>query len=127
MGIVNPISASSLDQLAAETGYPAERFAALTELSVRRYDVEPVLFELEFSHGGSLCTLRLSPGEGQGDLSGMYFTWTEELEGEGYRIFLDGAGHGICLWEAEGFTWALSLEEGADSEDLMELYTLIMG
>ena len=127
VGVVNPISASSLDQLAAETGYPAERFAALTELSVRRYDVEPVLFELEFSHGGSLCTLRLSPGEGQGDLSGMYFTWTEELEGEGYRIFLDGAGHGICLWEAEGFTWALSLEESAGPEGLMELYALIMG
>ena len=127
VGVVNPISASSLEALAAETGYPAERFAALPELSVRRYNVDPVLFELEFAHGEVFCTLRLSPGEGQGDLSGMYFTWTEELEGEGYQILLDGAGHGICLWEADGFTWALSLDEGADDEILTELYTLIMG
>lgn len=126
VGIVNPISASSLEQLTAETGYPGERFGSLPELSVRRYNVDPVLFELEFMHEGIPCTLRLSPGEGQGDLSGMYFTWTEELEGEGYRIFLDGAGHGICLWEAEGFTWAVSLDEGVDPEGLMELYSLIM-
>ena len=127
VGVVNPISASSLEALTAETGYPAERFAALPELSVRRYSVDPVLFELEFAHGEVFCTLRLSPGEGQGDLSGMYFSWTEEVAGEGYQIFLDGAGHGICLWEADGFTWALSLDEGADDEILTELYTLIMG
>ena len=126
VGIVDPISSSSLEQLTAETGCPGERFGSLPELSVRRYNVDPVLFELEFMHEGSLCTLRLSPGEGQGDLSGMYFTWTEVLEGEGYRISLDGVGHGICLWEAEGFTWALSLEEGADPELLAELYALVM-
>ena len=56
----------------------------------------------------------------------MYFSWTEELAGEGYQIFLDGAGHGICLWEADGFTWALSLDEGAKAGILAELYTLIM-
>ena len=127
VGVVNPISASSLEVLTAETGYPAERFAALPELEVRRYNVDPVLFELEFVHGEAPCTLRLSPGEGQGDLSGMYFTWTEELEGEGYQIFLDGAGHGICLWDADGFTWALSLDESADAGVLAEIYGLIMG
>ena len=127
VGVVNPISASSLEALAAETGYPAERFAALPELSVRRYNVDPVLFELEFAHGEVLCTLRLSPGEGQGDLSGMYFSWTEEVAGEEYQIFLDDAGHGICLWDADGFTWALSLDEGADPEILGELYAMVMG
>ena len=127
VGIVNPISASSLEALTAETGYPAERFTALPELAVRRYNVDPVRFELEFTHGEAPCTLRLSPGEGQGDLSGMYFSWSEEVAGEGYQIFLDGAGHGICLWDADGFTWALSLDEGADPEILGELYTLIMG
>ena len=125
VGVVNPISASSLEALEAELGIPADRFAALPELSVRRYNVAPVLFELEFVWEEVSCTLRLSPGEGQGDLSGMYFTWTEELEGEGCRIFLDDAGHGICLWEGQGFTWALSLEEDASVELLTELYSLI--
>ena len=42
-------------------------------------------------------------------------------------IFLDDAGHGICLWDADGFTWALSLDEGADPEILGELYAMVMG
>ena len=126
VGIVNPISTSSLEAMEAEVGIDLPRFADLPELAVRRYDLDPVLYELEFTHEDVICTLRLSPGEGQGDLSGMYFSWTEELAGEGYQIFLDGAGHGICLWEADGFTWALSLDEGAKAGILAELYTLIM-
>lgn len=125
VGVVNPISASSLETLEAELGIPADRFAALPEPAVRRYNVEPVLFELEFVWEEVSCTLRLSPGEGQGDLSGMYFTWTEEAEGEGYQISLDSEGHGICLWEAEGFTWSLSLEAGASVELLKQLYALV--
>lgn len=125
VGVVNPISASSLETLEAELGIPADRFAALPEPAVRRYNVEPVLFELEFVWEEVSCTLRLSPGEGQGDISGMYFFWTEEAEGEGYRISLDGGGHGICLWEAEGFTWSLALEEGASLELLVQLYALV--
>lgn len=124
VGVVNPISASSLETLEAELGIPADRFAALPEPAVRRYNVEPVLFELEFVWEEVSCTLRLSPGEGQGDISGMYFSWTEEADGEGYRISLDGEGHGICLWEAEGFTWSLSLEAGASVELLTELHSL---
>lgn len=125
VGVVNPISASSLGAMEAELDIPADRFAALPEPAVRRYNVEPVLFELEFVWEEVSCTLRLSPGEGQGDLSGMYFTWTEEAEGEGYRISLDSEGHGICLWEGEGFTWSLALEEGASVELLTQLYALV--
>ena len=125
VGVVNPISVSSLETLEAELGIPADRFAALPEPAVRRYNVEPVLFELEFVWEEVSCTLRLSPGEGQGDISGMYFSWTEEAEGEGYRISLDGEGHGICLWEGEGFTWSLALEEGASLELLTQLYALV--
>ena len=125
VGVVNPISVSSLEAMEAELGIPADRFAALPEPAVRRYNVEPVLFELEFMWEEGSCTLRLSPGEGQGDISGMYFSWTEEAEGEGYRISLDGEGHGICLWEAEGFTWSLALEEGAALELLAQLYALV--
>ena len=125
VGVVNPISVSSLEAMEAELGIPADRFTALPEPAVRRYNVEPVLFELEFVWEEVSCTLRLSPGEGQGDISGMYFSWTEEAEGEGYRISLDGGGHGICLWEAEGFTWSLALEEGASLELLVQLYALV--
>ena len=124
VGVMNPISASSLEAMEAELGIPADRFTALPEPAVRRYNVEPVLFELEFVWEEVSCTLRLSPGEGQGDLSGMYFSWTEEAEGEGYQISLDSEGHGICLWEGEGFTWSLSLEAGASVELLTELYSL---
>ena len=126
VGIVNPISTSSLEAMEAEVGIDLRRFADLPELVVRRYDLDPVLYELEFTHEDAICTLRLSPGEGQGDLSGMYFSWTEELEGEGYRIALDGAGHGICLWDGEGFSWALSVEEGATFEILTGLYLLVV-
>ena len=125
VGVVNPISVSSLEAMEAELGIPADRFTALPEPAVRRYNVEPVLFELEFVWEEVSCTLRLSPGEGQGDISGMYFSWTEEAEGEGYRISLDGEGHGICLWEGEGFTWSLALEEGASLELLTQLYALV--
>ena len=125
VGVVNPISASSLETLEAELGIPADRFAVLLEPAVRRYNVEPVLFELEFVWEEVSCTLRLSPGEGQGDISGMYFSWTEEAEGEGYRSSLDGEGRGSCLWEAEGFTWSLALEEGASVELLTQLYALV--
>ena len=125
VGVVNPISVSSLEAMEAELGIPADRFTALPEPAVRRYNVEPVLFELEFVWEEVSCTLRVSPGEGQGDISGMYFSWTEEAEGEGYQISLDGEGHGICLWEAEGFTWSLALEEGASLALLVQLYALV--
>ena len=40
------------------------------------------------------------------------------------KLYLDGEGHGICLWEGEGFTWSLSLEAGASVELLTELHSL---
>jgi len=126
VGIANPISASSLEAMEAEIGISPARFASLPELAVRRYNVDPVLFQLEFLYEGTAFTLRLSPGEGQGDLSGMYFSWTEELEGEGHQILLDSAGHGICLWDSEGFSWALAVEEGATSQILTKAYSLLM-
>ena len=125
VGVVNPISVSSLEELTEQTGLPTERFAELQELSVKRYALDPVMFELEFLYGERTCTLRISPGEGRGDISGMYFSWTETLEEDGYRISVDREGHGICLWEGGDATWSLAMKEGADPGIFRELYALL--
>ena len=126
--IANPISASSLQAMEEETGHPAEALQNLGALSVRRYNVEPVLYELEFTGEGSLTyTLRLTEGEERTDISGMYFRWTETSEEEGYTLCLDDQGHGICLWQKNGFAYSLAMEKDANGGSLLDMRAMLMG
>ena len=126
--LANPISASSLQAMEEETGHPAEAFQNLGALSVRRYNVEPVLYELEFTgEDGFAYTLRMVKGEERTDISGMYFSWTETIEEERYTLCLDDQGHGICLWQKSGFAYALVMETDADRDRLLDVRTMLMG
>lgn len=126
--LANPISASSLQAMEEETRHPAEAFQNLESLSVRRYDVEPVLYELEFTgEDGFAYTLRMVKGEERTDISGMYFSWTETIEEEGYTLCLDDQGHGICLWQESGFAYALVMETDANRDRLLDMRTMLMG
>lgn len=126
--LANPISVSSLQAMEEETGHPAEAFQNLGALSVRRYNVEPVLYELEFTgEDGFAYTLRMVKGEVRTDISGMYFSWTETIEEEGYTLCLDDQGHGICLWQESGFAYALVMETDANRDRLLDMRTMLMG
>lgn len=128
VALANPISASSLEALEEETGHPTAPFEALEALSVRRYDVEPVLYELEFTgEDGRIYTLRLTEGKERTDISGMYFNWTQVTEEEGCCLSLDGQGHGICLWCANGFAYSLAMEAEASAEALCAMQALLVG
>lgn len=128
VALANPISASSLEALEEETGHPTAPFEALEALSVRRYDVEPVLYELEFTgEDGFAYTLRMVKGEERTDISGMYFSWTETIEEERYTLCLDDQGHGICLWQETGFAYALVMETDANRDRLLDMRTMLMG
>lgn len=126
--LANPISVSSLQAMEEETGHPAEAFQNLGALSVRRYNVEPVLYELEFiGEDGFAYTLRMVKGEERTDISGMYFSWTETIEEERYTLCLDDQGHGICLWQETGFAYALVMETDANRDRLLDMRTMLMG
>ena len=119
--LANPVSSSSLQAMEEETGCPGESFRQLQDLSVRRYNVEPVLYELEFTgEDGLQYTLRLTKSTQQPDISGMYFNWTETVEAEDYSLYLDGQGHGICLWQRGEYAFSLALEEEATVRTLLE-------
>ena len=126
--LANPISVSSLQAMGEETGHPAEAFQNLESLSVQRYNVEPVLYELEFiGEDGLTYTLRLTEGKERSDISGMYFSWTETIEEERYTLCLDDQGHGICLWQESGFAYALVMQTDANRDRLLDMRTLLMG
>ena len=126
--LANPISVSSLQAMEEETGHPAEAFQNLGALSVQRYNVEPVLYELEFiGEDGLTYTLRLTEGKERSDISGMYFSWTETIEEERYTLCLDDQGHGICLWQETGFAYALVMQTDANRDRLLDMRTMLMG
>lgn len=128
MTLANPISASSLEALEEESGHPTAAFDDLEMLSVRRYNVEPVLYELEFTgEDGLRYTLRLTEGVERTDISGMYFNWTQVTEEGGCSLSLDDEGHGICLWCANGFAYSLAMEAEASVDALRAMQALLAG
>ena len=125
VGVVNPVSAITLEDFAQETGYhlnlPEDVFQ---ELRVRRIDAEPVIYSLAFVYvDGNSYNFRMAEGTDHGDISGMYYDWTETIVSEDpvYTVHLTETGQGICLWCDEWSTYSVSLDGNATQEALTEM------
>lgn len=128
-GMVNPLTESSLAELAEETGYtltlPEDTFQ---NLSVIRIAGEPALYSLTFLYNGdgNWYTFRLQRDPTAGDISGMYYDWTERDTTEDYELCCTEEGQGIILWQDEQAAFSIAMEEHASREALLSMRTCMM-
>lgn len=126
----NPLRQSDLEELAAETGcrlrLPPEQFR---ELKVTRINGDPALYSLDFvwSGDGNAYTFRLQKSPEAGDISGMYYSWTysESHEEPDFEVCLSADGQGVCLWQDDAFTYALSMDETAERDALVYMREIL--
>ena len=123
VAVVNPISQSDLGQMEEEIGLrltlQEEEFF---QLSVRRFALDPVMFEVEFLWDGREYTFRAQKGTEERDISGMYYEWPHSLVEGGVEQYWNDEGQGICLWQETGLTFCVSMSENAAPEALGQMY-----
>ena len=128
-GMVNPLTESSLAELAEETGYtltlPEDTFQ---NLSVIRIAGEPALYSLTFLYNGdgNWYTFRLQRDPAAGDISGMCYAWTEQEVTESHKLYWVEDEQGICLWQDEHAAFSIAMEEHASREALLSMRTCMM-
>ena len=128
MGVPNPLSASSLEELEKELGcvlaLPSDTFS---ELSVTRINVDPVLYSLDFVYEGTPYQFRLQKGSEMTDISGMYFQWAERYVSEdpACEIAFNEGSEGICLWQKNGMNFSLGMDTDADRGTLASMYEVL--
>lgn len=129
MGMGNPLTESTLEELAEETGYtltlPEETFQ---NLSVTRIAGEPALYSVEFlySEDGNCYTFRLQRDPAAGDISGMYYAWTEQDVAENHKLYWVEDEQGICLWQDEHAAFSIAMTENAASGVLLQMRELMV-
>jgi hypothetical protein len=128
-GMVNPLTESSLAELAEETGYtltlPEDTFQ---NLSVIRIAGEPALYSLTFLYNGdgNWYTFRLQRDPTAGDISGMYYAWTEQEVTESHKLYWIEDEQGICLWQDEHAAFSIAMTENAASDALLQMKDLMV-
>ena len=129
MGLGNPLVEITLDELAEEAGcvltLPEDIFH---DLSVMRIDGDPPLYSLDYCFSGdwNYYTLRLQMDPAAGDISGMYYDWTERETTEDYVLYCNGEGQGLILWQDEQASFSIAMEEHASREALLSMRTCMM-
>jgi hypothetical protein len=128
-GMGNPLTESTLEELAEETGYtltlPEEMFQ---NLSVTRIAGEPALYSVEFLYNedGNCYTFRLQKDPAAGDISGMYYAWTEQDVTESHKLYWAEDEQGICLWQDEHAAFSIAMTENAASDALLQMKNLMV-
>ncbi len=129
LGVVNPMQAYTLQEIADDAGVnitlPTEIFA---ELSVFRYNFEAPLYQIGFKYtDGNNYIFRMQKAEELTDISGMYYSWTQQTEGTDIlcRISTNDDGQGICLWFDGEYTYCISMDENASADILGNMCNVI--
>ena len=121
--VVNPISQSDLGQMEREIGLrltlPEEEFA---QLSVRRFALDSVMFEVEFLWEDDAYAVRAQKGTEERDISGMYYEWPHSLAEDGHELYWNDEGQGICIWQEGDLIFCISMTENAGPERMERLY-----
>ncbi|MBQ8996246.1 MAG: hypothetical protein IJ091_10570 [Oscillospiraceae bacterium] len=92
-------------------------------------DGQPTVYSLDFFLDQNEYNLRLKKSDKLEDISGMYYTWTEEatVTDGGARAVIqtvDGEA-GICLWYRDGYTAALSMRGEVTPEKLDNMFHVL--
>ena len=129
MGLGNPLTEITLDEIAEETGcvltLPEDIFC---DLSATRINVDPPLYSLDFlfSEDGNRYTFRLQMDPAAGDISGMYYDWTERETTEDYELYCSGEGQGLILWQNEQASFSIAMESNASRHRLLEMKSILL-
>ena len=128
-GMGNPLTESTLEELAEETGYtltlPEETFQ---NLSVTRIAGEPALYSVEFLYNedGNCYTFRLQRDPAAGDISGMYYDWTDREVTEDYELYCNKEGQGVILWQDTQAAFSIAMEEHVSRHGLLEMRDILL-
>ena len=129
LGVANPMQAYTLQEIAADTGVnitlPTEIFA---ELSVFRYNFEEPLYQIGFEYtDGNDYIFRMEKAEELTDISGMYYSWTQQTEDADMlcKTSINDEGQGICLWFDGEYAYCISMDENANADVLENMCNAI--
>ena len=85
------------------------------------------LGEVQFDYNGAEYSYRAQKTDEFEDISGAYFTNPEAVNSDGVcTITVEKDGSlGTVIWYADGFSYAISMGEGAAAKSLMAIYELL--
>lgn len=132
MGVVNPLQAFTLEELRSETGYNLQLPETCETLAVTKINTEPTaIYEVEFRDADSnTYCFRMQLGQVEGDISGMYYEWTEVLlideVDSSYTVFLNNEGQGMCSWQDDKAAYTLAMTENATPKLLNTMRTALL-
>ncbi len=133
MGVVNPLQAFTLEELRNETGYNLHLPEGCTDLTVTKIDAAPAaaVYEAEFcdKDGNGYC-FRMQLGQVEGDISGMYYEWTDAIivdeVDSSYTVFLNNEGQGMVSWQDENAKYTLAMTENAAAKLLNTMRSALL-
>lgn len=113
----------TLSDMEAATGFAFSAPETANGLSATAYRSMEGLAEVDYGEGESRLTLR--KGEGDGDVSGVYTTYSEEttLEINGVSVTAGGESGAYMLarWTDGGYSYSVFSESGFDEQALTEI------
>ena len=132
VGVVNPVSSSSAEEILEKDGITlrlpqgAEN-AQWTRITVQDAVMAQVTFGLQ---GESLC-FRAQKTAGPEDISGTYYEWGQPEGGQvpegAPRCMVNETGQGVLLWYADGCSFSLSMQANASADVLTAVYAAVTG
>ncbi len=95
--------------------------------NVKYFLISGVLGEVQFDYKNSSYTYRAQKTDEFEDISGVYFTTPETNDSDAgctIAVMADGS-MGAAAWYADGFSYAISMGEGATANALQAMYDLL--
>lgn len=94
---------------------------------IKYFLINEVLGEVQFDYNGAEYSYRAQKTDKLEDISGAYFNEPEAVNSDGVcTITVEKDGSlGAATWYADGFSYAISMGEGAAAKSLMAMYDLL--
>ena len=124
---VNPMTGTTREALEADTGIDLGPLGGVDNVSFYRIDTQDkVIANAQFECDGVSYDYRAAAAAGPEDISGMYYTWTQETaaavgdSGVEGSVRLSDEGAGVISWydAVPGIMYSLSAGSGATAESL---------
>ena len=127
-GLRNPVSVVTKEDF-LQAGISVDPPEGASNIFWLTIDGQTPVYSLDYFIGQNEYNLRVKRCDKLEDISGMYYTWTEELTASdgGARAVIqtvDGEA-GICLWYRDGYTVSLSVRGEVDSNCVESAFHLL--
>ncbi len=130
VGVVNPVSSSTAEEILEKDGITMPLPAGAENAQWTRITMQDaVIAQVTFALQGETLCFRAQKTAGPEDISGMYYEWGEpeggEVPADAPRCMVNETGQGVLLWYADGCSFALSMQENASADLLTSVYVAV--